>query len=95
MAMTEDLTVFLSDSEFSVIAVFSVGNTAITCDGNYDEGFSDGLGVEGFKPTFYCIESIVAEVKRKTRVAINGVNFSVAGKQPDGTGFTTIILEKV
>lgn len=51
--------------------------------------------VQSSSPVFECLESSVTSVSTRAVVAINGVNYTVKNKQPDGVGMVLIELMEV
>lgn len=100
MTFSEDLSVFFAD--FGVIAQ---GGTC-TVNGSSVEGIFDqeylqqSFMVDGSKPALLVRSADISGVARNAPVVIKlaawsaAVNYTVADKQPDGTGMTLLILDK-
>lgn len=56
-----------------------------------DNGFS---GFAATAPAIHCLSSEISAVVFDEAVVVNGVNYKVAGIEPDGNGVTTLILKK-
>ena len=82
-----DASVFLAD--FGVSAVIAGPPVTVI----YDNDFMAGLEVESSNPVALAASADVAGVAHGDPVVINGVNHTVVGKKPDGTGFTLLELE--
>ena len=64
---------------------------------NFNEFFdSDEManGIEGVRPVFTCAAKDVVNLGHEKTLVINDTKYKVAGVQPDGTGLTSLILEK-
>jgi hypothetical protein len=46
------------------------------------------------RPVFVCNEADVSSIAHGDALTIKTVSYKVAGVQPDGTGLTSLILEK-
>lgn len=92
MAFTEDLSLFLSGSDFAVSA--TVG--AATVLGVFDKPHLSALGgaVGTTDPSFTLKSSDVSanSIARGTTLTISGTAYSVREIEPDGTGMTTLLL---
>ena len=86
----EDLSEFLDDTELADNATIG----ASTIAGNFDNQFVEVNGIEGVRPVFTCAEANVATIAHGDALTIKSISFKVAGIQPDGTGLTSLILEK-
>jgi hypothetical protein len=90
MAFVEDLTGFLAD--FGIAA--TVGATAVTVI--YDTDYGDPMGlIAGSRTVITCISSQVSAADVGTAVSIGATSYTVAEVQPDGTGITRLVLERV
>jgi len=86
----EDLSEFLDDTELADNATIG----ASTIAGIFDNQFVEVNGIEGVRPVFTCAEANVATIAHGDALTIKSTSFKVAGIQPDGTGLTSLILEK-
>lgn len=95
MAFTEDLSAFLSTSDFAVSALYN-GTTTIPVilDTVYYEDQSGQVGTQGTTPVATARTADVPGVAHGTALVINAVNYKVVGVEPDGTGITMLRLEK-
>jgi len=87
---TEDLSEFLDSTEMADNATIG----AATVAGIFDNQFVEVHGIEGVRPVFVCDEADVASIAHGDALTIKTVSYKVAGVQPDGTGLTSLILEK-
>jgi hypothetical protein len=94
MAFAEDFSVFTDTTGFGVTA--TIGDTEVEgiFDHEYVEASFNGVPVAGEHPVFSCAESDLPSCTYGTHVSIDGVVYKVRNWQPDGTGWTTLILEK-
>ncbi|MBX9736529.1 MAG: hypothetical protein K2X32_06345 [Phycisphaerales bacterium] len=87
----QDIASMLSVSEFGVdVTIAGLPVTAI-----FDAAYVDPLGVASVRPVLTCATTDVASVVRGAAVVIGSVNYVVRGIEPDGTGVTLLILERV
>ncbi len=86
----ENLSEFLDDTELADNATIG----ASTIAGIFDNQFVEVNGIEGVRPVFTCAEANVATIAHGDALTIKSISFKVAGIQPDGTGLTSLILEK-
>ncbi len=99
MAFTEDLAQFFEPKDFAVVAVFTragvpVSTTNVIFDDAAQSVSLYETSVEEAAPFLLAPTAVVAPVKRKDAVAVNGANFIVERLHPDGTGLTTIYLKQ-
>jgi len=87
---TEDLSEFLDATEMADNA--TIGSATVA--GIFDNQFVEVHGIEGVRPVFTCDESDVSSIAHGDALTIKTVSYKVAGVQPDGTGLTSLILEK-
>jgi len=87
---TEDLSEFLDSTEMADNATIG----ASTIAGIFDNQFVEVHGIEGVRPVFVCAEADVSSIAHGDALTIKTVSYKVAGVQPDGTGLTSLILEK-
>ena len=86
----EDLSEFLDSTEMADNATIG----ASTIAGIFDNQFVEVHGIEGVRPVFVCAEADVSSIAHGDALTIKTVSYKVAGVQPDGTGLTSLILEK-
>ena len=90
MAFTEDLDEFLDvDDGFAVTA--TIASVAVT--GIFSKSSADALMAAGTQPVLTVKSTDVAATARGTAVVVNGTNYTVAKIEPDGTGFSKVLLE--
>lgn len=99
-----DRLVFLSTDDFGVTAAYvQQGQAAVSIAGIFDNAHlivdAGEAGVSGTAPVFTCRDDDLATLafgaaRRGDRLTISGVTYIVTDPQPDGTGMTTLIMEK-
>ena len=88
----EDLTpIFDAVTGFAQACAFSNG---VTADCIFDNGYAEALQGAGTTPTLTAATSTVATVARGHTVTVNAVGYTVANVEADGTGVTTLVLER-
>lgn len=95
MAFAEDLTAFLSDDEFSVPATLPGGSVVQVI---FDDPHSDVLGsgmLEDSAPQALGRSVDLDTLSHGAAIAVAGRNWRVAARQPDGTGMTRLLLERM
>lgn len=89
----EDLSAF-----FDVAGGFAVNATvgAVSFPVIFDNGYQSALGgmVESTGPVCQAKSADVSTVAQGTSITINAVAYRVREVQPDGTGVTTLFLER-
>lgn len=91
-------TVLLAD--FGVSATYTAeGESATTITVIFDEPYvgvdPDGrVAVESDNPTCLARTTDVSNANHAATIVINSTTYNVVGVQPDGTGFTTLVLEE-
>lgn len=95
-----DLSDFFDTDEFALAASYTVtGGSAATVNGVFDEGFvavdvGGQVQVANVQPQFQCATSDVSAADKGDAITVNSVSYTVAEVQADGTGLTTLILER-
>jgi hypothetical protein len=96
MAFEEDLSLFLSADEFAVPAqAVTRHSEVVQFQVIFDNGYTGGLvdRFESAQPQAQARSADVADLTHGCAFSVNGVDYLVAGLQPDGTGMTTVLLE--
>ncbi len=99
MAFAENFAEFFNTSDFAVSATYTptVGSPVIV-EGIFDnEYFAVDLSevsVSGSQPKFTYESSKISSPKLGDSMSISAINYKIVEIQPDGTGITTILLEK-
>lgn len=86
----EDLSVFFRD--FGAQATLG----AASVRGVFDNAFEDAgsLGVFGTQPIFTCATGDLAGVQVGQSATVQAVAYRIVGIEPDGTGISTVRLER-
>lgn len=91
----EDLDAFLQSEDFATAALWSASNGYIV--GILSEGYAQsglGPGLEATSPIFSCKSADVEGVEHGQTITIDQVAYTVRGVQPDGTGWTRLVLQR-
>lgn len=96
---TEDPAVILgtpsSPGEFATAALYDGGSTIM---GIFDKRYAEDefltARTRGLEITFHCPESSVAAEPEGKTLAINDVNYTITRGEPDGSGWTLLILHR-
>lgn len=87
-----DRLAFLVD--FGVSATFGVDTVTGLFDNEYISVFTgDVVDVESSSPAFTCRTSDVPSISHGYTLTVNATAYTVHGVQPDGEGFTVLVLE--
>jgi hypothetical protein len=88
----EDLAPYFSTDGFAVDATLA----GVAVRGIYDAAYIGALGnvVEGYAPVFMLATTAAASTVHGDTLAIGANVFKVCGVEPDGTGVTTLRLER-
>ena len=94
MAFAEDLSVFFNPTEFADSA--TLGGVAVQgiFDKAYQLGDVGGAGMAQTAPVLTLATAGVPADPVGTTVVVNGVSYTVAAHEPDGTGVSLLLLEK-
>jgi hypothetical protein len=93
MAFDEDFTQFLDTNDFAVDATFDGTAPVVGIFRNaYNESEVGFVPVTGRLPVFSTPETDVPSPAGKT-LLINAVTYTIVRSEPDGTGWTTLILQ--
>lgn len=90
MNLTADLPLMLAD--FGVDATVGVATVRVIFDAEYEAAL--GSGMEALGPRVVGRTADLAAAVQGTAVTVNAVAYKVASHQPDGTGLTTLVLER-
>lgn len=89
--LSENMTDFFNPDE--------VGNQATvgasTINGFFSREYAELNGVEGYYPIFIVTDADADTVTlNSTTITLQAVNYLAISKRPDGTGLTTLLLQK-
>lgn len=94
MPFAEDLSAFFSPAEFAVTV--TLAGVAVT--GIFDAAYQladVGTGMAGTAPVLTLPTSAVPPSPVGAAVVVNAVTYTVAAHEPDGTGVSRLLLERV
>lgn len=89
----EDLSPFLSTDEFASEVLLDDGSTVT---GIFDDAYelvNSGMGISSTAPAVGMASADVPDEPVDQRVVIKGQAYVVVGAEPDGAGWTMLILE--
>lgn len=95
MAFEEDFSVF-TDTDNPGVVTATIGGESVNgpFDYEYVETEFNGAVVAGEAPVFECAEADLPSYTYGTDIVIEGTTYKIRNWKPDGTGWTTLILEK-
>ncbi len=83
-----DRVAFLSDWD-----TLTIGATAVS--GIFGNGYIEGLDIQGSKPEFLCLVADLPAITYGTTTGtVSGATYTIMASEPDGTGFTTLVLQE-
>lgn len=88
MALVVETAPFFTDF---AAASCTIGGVAVSA--NFHNASADSLMAAGTQPFLMVASSSVAATARGTAVVVNGTNYTVAKIEPDGAGFSKVLLE--
>lgn len=92
--------IFFEVDDFAVTASYTPqGGSPVAVRGIYDQEYLelDSGGSVAFainQPRFQCASASVASAAEGDTLVVSGVTYKITVVQPDGTGVTTLVLEK-
>jgi len=88
----DDRAIFVGVDDFGVAATYN----ATTINGIFDNDFVevDAVGFALQQPRFVCRTADVSTAAEGDTITINAVAYTMRIVQDDGTGMTTLVLEK-
>ena len=95
-----DRAIFLDVDDFGSAATYTPnGGSAATVNGIFDNDFVEvdaggGVGIALQQPRFVCRTADVSTASEGDAIIISAVNYTIRIVQDDGTGMTTLVLEK-
>lgn len=95
MAFNEDLLAFLDTADFAVVADYNSGTSVVGIFDAPHELAALGMSLQASaKPQFLCRAADVDADPVGKALVVNGITYSIAENQPDGTGMTLLILKR-
>lgn len=95
MAFTEDFTVFFSTAEFASDAALGGAAVCGIFDSAYQLGEAGGAGFATTQPVFTLPTASVPGDPVGLALVYQAVSYTVVGHEPDGTGISLLMLQKV
>ena len=95
-----ELAIFFEANDFAVTASYTPqGGSSANILGIYDQEYLelDSGGSVAFainQPRFQCDTASVPSAAEGDTLVVSGINYKIVVVQPDGTGVTTLVLEK-
>lgn len=95
-----DREVFFAINDFGVTAKYTRANSFQTeIKGIFENEFIDvesigNVGVALVQPLFFCQTKDVSQAAEGDKLTVNNAEYTIRVVQPDGTGMTTLVLEK-
>lgn len=96
----DDLAIFLSVDDFGSAATYTpVGGTASTVNGIFDNDIVEvdaggNIPMAIRQPRFLCRTQDIANAVEGDALVVNSTNYTIRVVDHDGTGMTTLVLEK-
>jgi hypothetical protein len=92
VAFTEPIAAFFDTGDFAVSATLN----GVSVTGIFDNEYFEPLGndVQGASPIFTLPTSSASSAAHGQSLVIGATTYKVRGVEPDGTGVTTLRLEK-
>ena len=100
MNFEEETATFFDINDGSVVANITLDdNSVIEVIGDFGNEYYafegiDGTVINSSKPKFICPSQNVSNVKKQNIIQIGSVSYKIAEIEPDGTGITTLILNR-
>lgn len=86
----EDLTPFFNTAELAVQA--TLDGAAVS--GIFDNAYTEAFGMASRAPMFTLPSAAAAAATQASVLVVESVAYRVTAVQPDGTGVTTLMLER-
>ena len=86
----EDLTPFFNVAELATAATLD----GAPVNGIFDNAYAETFGMATRQPMFTLPTASAAAATPASVMVVGGVTYRVTSVQPDGTGVTTLILER-
>jgi hypothetical protein len=91
----EALSAFFSPSEMADSVTVNGASVSAIFNNGYSAGNVGGMGIASTQPTLTLATSDVPTNSVGLSVVARGVSYTIAEHQPDGTGVSTLYLERV
>ncbi len=91
----KDMDIFLNTDEFAQPVTYQGREIPAVFDDEFEQrAFGGTVNIETTLRQIFCKTEDVPHIKRDEIIIIDQVRFSVVGIHPDGTGATTLILQR-
>lgn len=96
----DDLAIFVSVNDFGSAATYTpIGGTASTVNGIFDNDIVEvdaggNIPMAIRQPRFLCRTQDIADAVDGDALVVNSTNYTIRVVDHDGTGMTTLVLEK-
>lgn len=94
--LTHNYAALTNPAELGTSVTFTllagVASTA-SVNGIFDNGYAEGVGMEGAQPSFGCAVTDVPGVRHDDALTIDEVEYVVKEVKPDGDGWVDLVLE--
>ena len=90
--ITEDIGAFINTSDFSVTVTVAGADVPVLFDNGYQAALSGYA--ESALPSIVGATADLASLVHGSTVTVSDVDYKVTQVHPDGTGISTLILEK-
>lgn len=87
---SEDLSAYFSVAGFASAA--TLDGAAVT--GIFDNAYTEAFGMASRAPMFTLPTASAASATQASVLVVGGTTYRVTSVQPDGTGVTTLLLER-
>lgn len=94
MPFTEDMTEFFSPAEFADAVTLNGVTVSAIFDNGYSAGSVGSVGMASNQPTLQLASADVPASPVGKVAIVRGVNYRVGAHEPDGTGVSTLYLER-
>ncbi|MCJ8346901.1 hypothetical protein MJH12_15265 [bacterium] len=96
----EDLNDFFDEGDFAVMATYiakgqSPDSFTVLFDKDYFESDQGQAGISSAQISIDVQDIKIPKIRQDDQFEIEDISYIVRGIQPDGTGLTTLILEKI
>lgn len=91
--LTDDLSMFLQDSDFAVSATFGSETITVVFDEEFlGQDVGGSVEIMGSTPLAYCRTSDVSSAVQDSTITISGTSYTITEVEPDNTGMTLLRL---
>lgn len=91
---TEDISAFYNVSELASSVTLNGVSVAAIFDNGYSAGAVGIMGVASTQPALSVATSLVPTNPVGLNAVVNGITYTIAAHEPDGTGISALYLER-